>query len=71
MKCCQLFNRLDFHDYCVFYQQVDPVAAVQIDALVSDRERNLTQGVQATASQFVCQTDFVCRLQKTGAQSGV
>lgn len=34
MKCCQLFNRLDFHDYRVFYQQVYPVAAVQMDALV-------------------------------------
>lgn len=43
MKCCQLFNRLYFHDYCVFYQQVDPVAAVQMDAFVSDRELNLTQ----------------------------
>ena len=31
MKCCQLFNRLDFHDYCAFYQQVDPVAAVHED----------------------------------------
>ena len=71
MKCCQLFDRLDFHDDCVFHHQVDPVAAVQMDALVSDRELNLAQRVQATAGQFLCQTDFAGRLQKTRAQFSV
>ena len=37
VKSCQLFNRLDLHDYRMFHQQVYPVAAVQMDALVSYR----------------------------------
>ena len=49
----------EFDDDCMLHDQVQAVAAVQVDAAVLDSHWNLTLNFQAGASQFVEQTRVV------------
>lgn len=53
------FTGLQFEDYGVFNEKVDPVTDFQMDGLVNNRERHLAVDNQTSFSQFVQETGLI------------
>src|SRR5215472_1618420 len=52
-------------------RQIQSVAAIQFEALILDRQRNLTGKSNGCPTQFITETFFVGRFQESGAQVAV
>ena len=61
----QRFYRFDLDDHDTRNEQIQPVAAVQVNALITNRQRFLLFDTQAPFSQFEDKTRFVCGFEKT------
>jgi hypothetical protein len=55
---------LELEDDLVFNNEIDPKTFIESESLVSSWKRELSFHAQAAASQFVCEDDFVHRLQE-------
>ena len=61
----------DLHDDFIFDNDVEPIAAIEIDLFVRDRQRSLFFEPQTSLLHFVCEARFVGRFEKTGAEVSV
>ena len=57
------FNRFQFDNYSPISQKVNPVATVQFEVLVYQRERFLSLKWYAAQAQFSCQALRISRFQ--------
>ena len=64
----ELANSLDFDEDHALDQQVDPIARIDEQFTVPDRELLLTLDGQPTTPEFVLETRFIGRLQESGSQ---
>ena len=67
----KMLDGLDLEDQLVLHHEVEAVAAIEIDALVSHRDRNLTSCAKSTQGQLLRQAVLVSRLQQAGAEVAV
>jgi len=71
MQGKQFFNRLQFNDDAVFDKVVDPIASLEADAAVCDRQTDLVLKMQSVHVELVMKTGVVGALQQTSAERGV
>ena len=64
-------NALDLDDHPSFDQEVDAVAAVELDAVVDNRKRDLALNAQAGFGEFVAQTHLIGGFEQARAESAV
>ena len=67
----QFFNRLQFNDHAIFDKVVDPIASLEADAVVCDRQADLVLKMQSVHAELVMKTGVVGALQQTSAKRGV
>jgi hypothetical protein len=61
----EAFNRFDLDDHLIVDKQVNPVAGVQPNVFVLDRQSELTHDVRPSPFEFVCETNLVRGLQQS------
>jgi hypothetical protein len=54
-----VFQAFNFQDQSVLNQKIETITAVQFDAFVLDRQRNLALKGDVAETQFVAETFFV------------
>lgn len=67
----ETLNGLEFHDDRVVDHDVEPIAHVEMDPLVFERQRNFGQGRQAAQAQLMNQTDSIGALQQARTKVSV
>lgn len=64
----KFLNRFQFDDKMIGDQQIDPKSLFEVTALISNRQDHLPLARDACFPQLICETCFVHRFQKSGAQ---
>ena len=67
----QFFNRLQFDDDAIFDEVINPIASLEVDAVVRDRQADLVLKMQSVDAELVVKTRVVCALQHARAKRGV
>ncbi|HEX6308908.1 MAG TPA: hypothetical protein VFZ69_12010 [Longimicrobiales bacterium] len=60
----QPFNGLELHDYRAFHDHIQPVAALQVDTLIRQRNGLLQFDIESAPGEFVREARLVRRLQE-------
>ena len=66
-----MLNTLDLDNHEVVYDQVEPITTIQFDALVLDRQWNLSFKVDASEVELMTKTLLVSRFQEPGTERSV
>ena len=66
-----VFNAFDFDNHFILDQQIKPVAAIQLNALVLDRQRALPLKGDSLQVNFMAEAFFVCRFEEPGTKRPV
>jgi hypothetical protein len=66
MDTQDLFDRFEFYYYCVFYEQLDPVTTVQLEAFVTEWQMDLTSEGETHLAQFIANAFLIRRFQQAG-----
>ena len=61
---------LQFNDYTVVHKEIDPVAVIDREIVVTDRDWNLISDLQTLTGQLMPETELIRTLKKPWADSG-
>ena len=64
-------HTLDFDDHKIFDHQINPIAQIDLLAIVNNRKLNLPCYLQSLLTKFMGQTGFVGAFQQARPQPGV
>jgi len=63
-----VFHAFDFENQPIFDHKIEPVATVEFDAFILDRQGHLPLERDSSEMEFVAQTLLVCGFQKSRPQ---
>jgi hypothetical protein len=58
-----LFDRFEFYQYCVFYEQIDPITTVQLEPFVTEWQMDLASEGKAHPAQFIANAFLIRRFE--------
>ncbi len=64
----QRFDAFQFKNHLLVNNNIQLITAVQLHALIRDRQRDLSFDFNISHSQFMTQTLFISRLQQAGSE---
>ncbi len=64
-----MFDALEFQDQCIFNDEIDPISAVELYALILDGQGHLSFESDLSQVQFMAKALLIGGLKETGTQS--
>ena len=67
----QSLDSFDFNNQVAFEDDIQPIPAIQLNALIEDRQRHLSGKWDAGLPQLQTETFFVCGFKQSGPERSV
>lgn len=64
----ELLNRLNFNDYTIVDEQIEPVPVVKLDFVIEDRHNLLRDDLEPGLPQFMDEAGAIHAFQKTWSE---
>ena len=61
----QFLSGFDFDYYRIFDNHIHPICGLELDALITDRQRHLPLKLESHLTQFITKAFFINRLQQS------